>query len=102
MGYYSSLNIENIRDDGVDYKKLSRLSKRLLNFNIFAEEYKAYDLEGELSTITEDEEMKDILLIVVRTGEESGDIEKYYAKNGKVWSTEAKIVFEDFKEEYLK
>lgn len=43
----------------------------------------------------------DIIFIVTRKGEESGDIEKSYFKNGRQWSTKAKIVFDEFDESKL-
>lgn len=60
---------------------------------------KWYEWENDVKTVSL--QFPDEVIEIYGEGESSGDIWKAYVKNGKSFTTEAKITFEDFDESKL-
>ena len=101
MGYYSS------------YEKLSEFTEEqekalweILGYELDADadylayEVKWYEHEKHLKLLSE--KYPNTLFSVERIGEEYPDIERIYAKDGKVLSLTPSIIWPEFKEEDLK
>ncbi len=114
MGYYSHYNIsifsgekypnyepmveylEKHKEDGWTYDMLYALE----NFGGDGEPCKWYDYHKDMNKFSL--AFPDTLFELHREGEESGDIEKVYYKNGKSQVCKARIVFEEYDERKMK
>ena len=97
MGYYTVHTAENLTKEQIeDLAKIADLPEYYLTGEEECKWYSFGDDFKELSLKYPDE-----LLIFSGEGEESGDIWKYYAKNGLGYTAKAIVTFPDFNEAEL-
>jgi len=106
MGYYSNYsikiydgNIESIIEYLENHKEESFTSNMLYaleEFGGYGEACKWYDYHKDMIEFSL--VFPNVLFELYREGEESGDIEKSYYRNGKSQVCKARIVFEEYDE----
>lgn len=114
MGYYSRFNFyeaheykgqmfqEEFSDEVISFLNDNKDENSDWEDLLFAmeESCKFYECERVMCALSE--EFPDKLFNVYREGEESGDIESSYYKNGKTVTYKPQFVWPEFKEEDLK
>jgi len=119
MGYYTNYKLEITGNpDKVDAfyeatKIKHRFRDKLLNYEERSEieilhemleatfNSKFYNHEQFFLKLSSNDQNRDLLFTVDGEGEESGDIWKKYFKNGKMFVSQGRIVFDDFDESKL-
>lgn len=108
MGYYSDFEISIKENKGS--MSIQEINKNIKEFienevgyyasglNVF--DAKWYSWEEDLKRLTE--ELNDVVIEVERTGEESGDLQRNYFKNGKMQECIPEIVYENFDESKMR
>lgn len=101
MGYYSSYEaIRGFTEESVAMLNTISGYDFDCDDSFLAYDVKWYDYKNDLKELSA--KFPDTLFEVERIGEESPDIERIYAKNGKVLSLKPQIIWPEFKEEDLK
>lgn len=108
MGYNSSFNlrVDDKHDDIMEFCKLwfdDKSHSDDYKFRFVARALEPYGCDGKWYEYKEyitsiSTSFPTVLFQVIRYGEENGDIEKSYFRNGKSWSTKVIMLFEEFDE----
>lgn len=99
MGYYTrhELSIVSGNDHVTDYEQ--EITDSTYYSSLFTDEIKWYDCEKDMKEYSKNH--PNVVFCIDGVGEENGDIWKAYFKNGKMFKTKAKLVFEDYSEDKL-
>src|SRR5690242_16095240 len=98
MGYYSRFELDT-HDDNVCIDHEDEIGSFVDYIGIFEEDVKWYEWVNDMKKYSL--QYPEIMFQVQRTGEENGDIEVGYFKNGKVQLTKAVFTFDPFDENKL-
>ena len=100
MGYYTKFELSIIsgNDHITDYEQ--EIIDSTDYSELFEDSIKWYDCEKDMIAYSKNH--PNVTFCIDGEGEESGDIWKSYFKDGKVFTTKAELVFEDFSEDKLK
>ena len=99
MGYYTrhELEVKGKINYNLDYEV--EISNSADYSRCFDDSIKWYDCENDMLEFSKNH--PETIFCITGYGEESEDIWKAYFKNGKMFKTKAKLVFEEFNESKL-
>jgi hypothetical protein len=99
MGYYTTHKLSIISENDLDVDFEQEIQEHTNGYANFEDSTKWYDCEDDMKSYSK--KYPTIVFVIDGEGEESGDIWKAYFKNGKMFKTKAKLVFEEFSEDKL-
>lgn len=100
MGYYTYHTLEIVSGDDHKTDWEEEISKSTDGYdNCFEESIKWYDCEKDMKRFSK--KHPSVTFLINGTGEESPDIWKAYFKDGKMFKTQAQLIFEEYDESKL-
>lgn len=101
MGYYTRHELTVINgDEKTDYEQeIADITGGYDRNSLWKESVKWYDCEKHM--IKYSKKHPNVTFLIYGEGEESTDIWKAYFKNGKTFTTKAKLVFEEYSDDKL-